>query len=135
MSRDFEFEVRDPRAPTKDTVKVVIPGDLIEYCYRHAPTQYENFRAAKFVLENPQRIFAGVRMVNEGGWCYVGRPSEWYVRENVVAPFPDGHVFAAYINPRFCLYEFRAEKAAEDDFNSPMDWAERYGALVWKSTF
>ncbi|HPO14991.1 MAG TPA: hypothetical protein PLI09_16230 [Candidatus Hydrogenedentes bacterium] len=114
---------------------VVIPGDLIEYCYSSVPVQYENFRAVKAVLENPRRIFAGVRLLNQGGWCYVGRPSEWYIRENTIVPFSAEFVFAVYVNPNFRLYEFRAEKADPDDPESPIDWAERYGALIWKHTF
>lgn len=130
----FTIRCRDPRAPEHDTVNVIIPGDLIEHCYCSLPVQFENFRAAKFVLENPRRIFSGVRLLNQGGWCYVGKPSEWYIRENTIAPFPEQFVFAVYVNPNFRLYEFRAEKVAPDDPDSPIGWAERYGALIWKRT-
>lgn len=133
MTKNFAIKTRDPRNPENDVVEIIIPGDLIEHYYCNMPVQYENFRVAKTVLESPRRIFSGLRAFNEGGWCYVGRPASWYIRENTIVTFPGGFVFAVYINPRFMLYDFRAEKADPEDTDSPVDWAGRYGALVWKS--
>jgi hypothetical protein len=85
------------------------------------------------VLQNPKRIFSGVRIHNEGGWCFTGRPEKWHTKENVITPFPDNLIFAVYINSRLCLYECRAEFAATDDPLAPKDWKNRYRALIWKS--
>lgn len=134
MAKDFSFQTVDPRNPGGPRVEVVLPGDLIERAYKFSPVRYENLRAAKHVLENPRRIFFGVREYNEGGWCYVGKPPEWCVSEGVTATFPDDKVFAVYVNPRMLIYTWRAEYAAADDPACPREWENRYRGLVWKST-
>ncbi|MDB6039532.1 MAG: hypothetical protein JWM99_3373 [Verrucomicrobiales bacterium] len=55
------------------------------------------------------------------------------IRENDTAAFPDNLVFAVYLNSRFVIYECRAEIADKDDKDSPEDWENRYGALIWKN--
>jgi len=64
-------------------VRVTIPDTLIARVYTHASVEYENFRCAQEVLDNPRNIYSGVRQHNYGYWCYTGRPQEWYVRPNV----------------------------------------------------
>jgi hypothetical protein len=85
-------------------------------------------------LDNTERIFYGVRVFNQGGWCYTGRPGEWYIKEGIVVPFPKDKIFAVYVNPRMRVYECRAERAADDDPLAPIDWLTRYGGLTWKRT-
>jgi hypothetical protein len=97
--------------------------------------QYENLRAVKYVLDNPDRIFWGIREYNEGGWCYVGRPEEWHIKQTVIVPFPKSRVFAVYINPLKRVFEFGAEPADAEDSLSPAGWKDRYRGLIWKSTF
>lgn len=134
MARDFHFTTIDPRDPTGPKIEVVLPGQLIDFYYKHYVTRFLNLEAAKCVLDDPKRIFFGVREYNEGGWCYVGRPERWYIRPNVDATFPQHLVFAVYVNPRMHIYECRAEMAAQDDPLSPVDWQNRYRGLVWKTT-
>jgi len=135
LAGDFTFHTIDPRNPTGRKVRVILPGELIDRYYKYTYVAYENFRAAKHVLENPQRIFTGIREFNEGEWwCYTGRPERWHVAEAVTAPFPKNRVFAVYLNSRMIVYECRSEPAAEDDSMCPLDWQNRYGGLVWKST-
>lgn len=131
---DWACETVDPRDPTGPKVIAVIPGDYALRLFKYSPVDYENLRAAKYVLEHAQRIFVGVREFDEGGWCYTGCPAEWYVAEKVVAAFPDTLVFAVYLNPNMRVYECRAEYAAADDTRSPRGWQTRYGGLTWKST-
>jgi hypothetical protein len=130
---DFFVNVIDPNDPAGQKVQAIIPHRLILRYYRFSPVRYENFRAAKDVLENPQRIFSGVRQFNEGGWCFTGRPKSWYIKEQVQAPFPEKLIFAVYLNSRLYVYEARAEPSATDDGLCPQDWKSRYGALIWKS--
>jgi len=134
LADDFSVKTVNPFDPEGDRVEVVIPGDLITRQYKYSSVDWHNLRAVKFVLENPLRIFKGVRDYETGGYCYVGRPPEWHIREKVVVPFPKRLVYAVYVNPNMRLYEHRAEKAAADDPLCPVDWADRYGALLWKST-
>ena len=75
-----------------------------------------------------------MREFNEGGWCYTGRPTEWYIREGVVVSFPDNMVFAVYLNPNMRVYECRAEYVAPNAPLCPKDWQTRYRGLIWKST-
>lgn len=134
MAADYECLTLDPSNPGGPRISVVFPASYTLKLYKTAPVRFENLRAARFVLENPQRIFFGVREYNEGGWCYTGCPTEWFIRERIVVPFPPGHVYAVYINPRMRVYECRGERADEADPLSPVDWEKRYRGLVWRST-
>jgi len=134
LAGNFACKTIDPNNPTGSKVDVIFPGDYTLHLFKHSPVDYENLRAAKHVLENTDRIFFGVREFNEGGWCYTGRPDEWYIRERVVAPFPKDKVFAVYVNPNMRVYECRAEYVADDDALCPLNWQTRYRGLTWKST-
>jgi len=105
MSADYIQPILDPEDPEGPRVQAVLPGRLISYYYKFHPVNYENLRAAKFVLEHPKRLFAGIRAFNEGGWCFTGRPETWHIREDVTAPFPANLVFAVYLNSRCFVYE------------------------------
>ncbi len=132
MGKDYFTEVINPSDPKGPKTTAIIPYQLILNYYKFSPVRYENFRVAKEVLENPQRIFSGIRQFNEGGWCFTGKPESWYIRQAVQAPFPNNLVFTVYLNSNYYVYEARAEACAEDDFLCPKDWKNRYGALVWK---
>ena len=134
MAKDFIFETIDPKNPSGPRVDVILSGDLIERFYKHMPVRWENLRAMKYVLDNPERIFFGVRQYNEGGWCYTGRPERWYIKVDIEVPFPKDKVFSVYINPNMRIYECRAELAATDDPANPADWQNRYRGLIWKNT-
>lgn len=131
---NYKCETLDPDNPDGPRICVEIPVHLYERLYKYAPVRYENLRAVKHVLKNPERIFAGLRKLHEGGWCYTGVPEMWYIKPQVVVPFPDHLVFAVYVNPRKVVFEFGAERVDSDDPFSPIDWDKRYGAPIWKST-
>jgi hypothetical protein len=133
MSKNFCTQIRNPEQPEGSKIEATIPHHLILNFYKFYPVRYENFRATKIVLENPLRIFSGVRQLNEGGFCFTGRPSKWYIKEDIVAPFPANLVFAVYLNPRYFVYECRAEPSADDDADCPEDWQNRFKALIWKN--
>ncbi len=134
MAKDFQIETVDPRDPVAGRTQVTIPHSLILAYFKRWPVRYMNLKAAKEVLQEPQRIFYGVREYNQGGWCFTGRPATWHIREQIEAPFPEDLVFAVYMNPLLYVYETRAEYAAEDDTLCPKDWQARYGGLVWRNT-
>lgn len=134
MSKDYFTEIINPLDPKGPKIQATIPARLILNYYKFYPVRYENFRSAKHVLECPKRIFAGIRQFNEGGWCFTGRPMKWYIREHVEVPFPENLVFSVYLNPRFIVYECRAEPIDNNDANCPNDWENRYKGLVWKHT-
>jgi len=134
LTRNYQYQTINPEDPTGPKIDVTIPGDLILKFYTTNYVKYQNFEAAKYVLDNPRRIFSGVRQFNEGGWCYVGCPQNWYIKERVCVPFPDNMIFTVYLNLNMFLYEFRAELRDDDDPLSPIDWKYRYRGLIWKST-
>jgi hypothetical protein len=134
VARDFLLKTVDPRDPLGPKIDVIFPGAYTLRLFKDSPVDYENLRAAKHVLENPERIFFGVREFNEGGWCYTSRPADWFIRERIVVPFPLDLVFAVYLNPNLRVYECRAEYAAQDDRLCPANWQKRYRGLVWKNT-
>jgi hypothetical protein len=133
VAADYACKTRNPLDPEGDLIDAIFPADLTLRWYKNDPVRHENLRVARFVLQNVERIFRGVRRLSEGGWCFTGSPQEWYIRENVIVPFPDGKVFAVYLNPRMRVYECRAEYIADDDPLCPIDWRGRYGGLIWKS--
>lgn len=91
-----------------------------------------NLITVTIVFDNPNRIFYGLREERDGGWCYIGKPQEWWIKEGVVVPFPDNLVFAVNLDDNLFVYGFRAEYAAADDPLSPKNWDERYTRLAWK---
>jgi len=74
MGSDYFTEIVNPTDLTGPRIQAIIPYRLILNYYKFLPVRYENLRVAKHVLENPMRIFSGVRQFNEGGWCFTGRP-------------------------------------------------------------
>ena len=124
----------DPRNPAGPRVPATIPNDLISRAYKYDTVQFENIRLAVIeVLDDPKRIFTGIRELNEGGWCYVGRPKAWCVREGRIVPFPSNLVYAVYMNDRMWVFEWRAERADSEDLLSPIDWKNRFAGRVWTS--
>jgi len=134
VAADFACKTIDPRNPTGPKVDVIFPADYTLRLYKYSPVDYENLRAAKYVLEHAERVFFGVREFNDGGGCYRGRPADWLIWDGVVAPFPDNMIFAVYLNPNMRVYECRAEYVADDDARCPRGWQTRYRGLTWKST-
>ncbi len=134
MAADFKWHGINPENPEGPRTDIVFPADYTLALYKHSPVDYENLRAAKYVLDHTERIFYGVRTLNHGGWCYTGRPEEWYIRPGIEVPFPRDRIFAVYVNPRMRVYECRAEFQADDDPLAPIGWQTRFGGLTWKRT-
>jgi hypothetical protein len=133
LSANFFCKTRDPNDPDGPCIDAIFPAYYTSKLFKHSPVDYENLRAAKYVLEHPERIFYGIREFNEGGWCYTGQPADWYIRDGIQVPFPKHLVFAVYLNPNMQVYECRAERVADDDAFSPADWKTRYRGLTWKN--
>jgi hypothetical protein len=134
MPQNALIDIINPEDVNGPKIKAVLSHTFYLRMYKFSPVKYENLVAAKYILENPQRIFSGVRQFNDGGWCFTGRPNSWYVTKDVRVPFPEHLVFAVYLNAAFNLYEARGERSANDDKLCPIDWQKRYQALVWKNT-
>ncbi len=132
MANDYFINIINPLDPAGEPTRARIPHRVYLQYFKFYPVRYENLRATKHVLENPLRIFSGVRAFNEGGWCFTGRPISWYIRPDVVVPFPAELVFCVYLNARLSMYEARADKGATDDPDCPAAWQNRYQELVWK---
>lgn len=124
----------DPRNPTGPRISAVIPNDLIRRAYKYDTVQFENVRTLVQVLDDPKRIFTGLRELNAGWYCYTGKPKTWYVAEDQEVPFPADLVYIVCMNDRMWVYEWRAERADTEDPLSPVDWKNRFAGLVWTST-
>ncbi|MBW8002535.1 MAG: hypothetical protein FVQ80_11005 [Planctomycetes bacterium] len=131
QATNYEQETLDPQNPTGPKIKVVIAHALYLKIYKYNPVKYENIRLVKEVLENPERIFGGIRAHNEGGWCYAGRPSKLYISGGQVIDFPSDKVFAVYVNPRFRIFDWCLEYVDDSDNLNPKNWTERYRSLLW----
>ena len=132
--RGIPIKTVDPNNPTGPKIDVFLPKDICSMVYKYNSVKYDNLRAAKEVLGNPQRIFWGIREHSEGGWCYTGKPVSLYVRENEIIDFPNNMVFAVYINDRYEIFDWIPEYADEKDELSPKNYEERYRSLKWQST-
>jgi len=99
--------------------------------YKYNSVKYENIRCVKEVLENPKRIFWGIREHSEGGWCYIGKPTKLYIKENVVIDFPKDKIFAVYIDDRFVVFDWILEYIDDKNKLNPKNWEKRYRSLVW----
>ena len=131
MAADFRCKTINPEDPDGPKRDAIFPAAYTTRLFKYWPVDFENLRAAKFVLENTRRVFFGVRHFSEGGWCYTGRPTEWYIRERIEVPFPLDKVFAVYMNPQMPVYECRAEYADNQDPLCPVGWQTRYRGLTW----
>lgn len=127
-------QTKDPTHPDCRQAKIdaLIPRELVQCYWKTHPVKVYNLDPAREVLQDPERIYCGVREYNEGGWCYVGKPPRIAKREKVWVPLPPGFLFAVYMNPQYHVYEWRLEKAAEDDPPAPVDWRNRYGGVAWQ---
>jgi hypothetical protein len=133
-NRGIPIRTIDPNNPLGPKIDVFLPQDIVLRAFKYDSVKYENLRAAKEVLDNPKRIFWGIRANSEGGWCYVGKPTELYIKENETIAFPDGMVFAVYTTDRFEIFDWIPEYIDEEDHLSPKNFKERYGSLKWAST-
>lgn len=131
---NYYQEVIDPRNPLGPKIKVVIPHYIYNRAFKYNPVKYSNLMAAKEVLENPKRIFWGIREHNEGGWCYVGLPTKLCVRPDEWIDYPDDKVFAVYVNSEMIVFDWITEYLDDENDMSPRGWKERYRSLIWKST-
>lgn len=134
-SRGIPIKTVDPDNPTGPKIDVFLSPAICLRAYKYDSVKYENLRAAKEVLDNPQRIFWGIREHSEGGWCYTGKPTNLYTRENEVINFPNNLVFAVYVNDRYEIFDWIPEYIDEEDCLSPKNYKERYRGLKWPSTF
>lgn len=83
------------------------------------------------VLRDPLSIWDGLRDRRFGGRCYVGVPScRWFDNESS-APPPPGMVFAVFVNPRGCVFEWGWEKADEANPELPKGYDKRFGGRIW----
>lgn len=130
----FTYPAIDPLDPySGNTTKVRFHRDFLEHLSKYKPVDFFNLKTAIKVLDSPTRIFYGLRPLNEGGWCYAGKPDQWWIRENVIVPFPPNMVFAIYCQNDLIVYNFRAEYSDPIDPLSPINWDERYQRLIWKN--
>jgi hypothetical protein len=74
---NFLLQIKDPRDLFGPEIQATIPYDLILSYYKSHYVRYQNFVSAEFVLEHPKRIYSRIRHLNEGGWCFTGRPPAW----------------------------------------------------------
>jgi hypothetical protein len=135
LGKDFFFEIMNPEDPEGPKVQCRIPGEVYEWHYKMNYVKYLNLTAARDVLLSPKLIFGGVRIFQQGGWCFVGTPSSVHLRENITVPLAPDVVYGVYLNPRLHVYEWRAEPRESPGSLFPKDWNDRYvKGLVWQST-
>ena len=84
------------------------------------------------ILQHPTAIFEGLRQDEDEdhrgyGWrCYCGIPEHAYHSDGTArSPYP-GQVYLVFVNDERVAYNWRWEKAAEDDPRLPVGYEERF---------
>lgn len=130
----YECLTVDPNNPAGPRIEAFIPLDRARQIFKTNPIKFEHLRCVKQILEHPLHIYEGIRDKMEGGWCYVGRPLEWAIKEGVIAPFPQDKVFAVYLRSNMTVFDWQAEQTEEGESSCPKDWRQRYRRRVWSIT-
>ena len=125
------LDVFNPHDPGKGSFVARIPCDLALRWYKYDYVTYQNLVPARDVLLAPRAVFTGVRDYEEGGYCFLGLPEQWYIRQDCLVPFPPMKILAVYLNPNRWLYDVQAEKTESIGGVLPVRWKERYEALLW----
>ncbi len=108
----------------------------LQRCYKHARLKALNIAAALHVLRDPIRINRGIRPKSRRKWgyCYVGRPDQWYVTDGVLAPLPPFLLYCAFVDNQDVLYEWRAERAEDASKGLLQDRGVRFEEEIWTRT-
>lgn len=134
MTNAYSFRITWP-IDGKD-VEIRIEPNYYKHLLIYWPNDFKNLEIAYEVLQNPNRIFSGLKRPysnSSNKLCIVGKPRYWYVgKESIYIPFPTNLVYLVFLNERKSLYEFRAEKSDIGDPLSPENWENRFRELIWK---
>lgn len=103
----------------------------------YQPNDYINLATVHEVLNNPNRIFAGLNrpVIDSSEWkCVVGKPKNWFMGTDgdITAPFPRNLVYLVFLNDRYSLIGFYAYRADSEDPLSPEGWRDRFVERIWK---
>lgn len=84
------------------------------------------------ILQHPTAIFEGLRLDEDEdrrgyGWrCYCGIPERAYHSDGTTRSSYPGQVYLVFVNDEGVAYNWRWEKAADDDPNLPVGYKERF---------
>jgi hypothetical protein len=132
--RPAEYIELKARCPdTGDFKDVKIGTSLVEHYLKHDPIRsYElQQRIVTQVLLNPAAIFEGVRVYEEGGFCYAGVPSHAVTKKGERRPPYPGKVFCVYVSPHSCVYLWGWDISDPDQSDYPEKHSGRYGKRIW----
>jgi hypothetical protein len=128
----YDVEALNPHGQTAATWTVLVPVSLVRHWLKESEVDFQNLKhLVPAILRAPVAVFEGVRDYEEGGYCYLGKPTDWYVKPRCLVPFPKDRIFAVYVNPMRRLYDIQAEKTEPGSMYRPEGWKERYEALLW----
>lgn len=84
------------------------------------------------VLLSPKAIFVGLRQFQQGGVCYVGRPSRRWFDSGSQGPPPPGMVYTVFVNPRDMVFDWGWERSDQENPEWPEGYQDRfYGGRLW----
>lgn len=131
------FKVKWPIDGTEKIIRVEF--EYYDFLNISRPNRFLNLFTVYEVLNNPNRIFAGLKRPfsdSSKRLCVVGKPRYWYVgKENSSeVPFPSELVYLVFLSERNSVFEFGAEDADQEDPLSPVNYETRYGEILWKKT-
>lgn len=98
--------------------------------------KYYGMRLVPEVLLKPTAVFQGLnRPEYSDGYCYAGRPAEWWIDSKVKAPAPPDAVMLVFIKREFGLVVLDWEWRRADATNkgSPANWQKDFERMIWQT--
>lgn len=83
-------------------------------------------------LTSPCAVFQGLqREEHELSLCYVSRPKQRFIGENISVSLGQGWVFLVFVNSSLEIFDWRFEKADELDSRFPKGYSNRFDKKLW----
>ena len=133
---DIPFVGLDPFRPDGPLRDFWFSRIEFDHAYTYLCWKALNSETAINVVAHPDAIYRGIREDKaRWGFCYVGRPGRWYNRKEVLEPFPPDLAYCVFINNRYVVFEWRAEKlAGEIDRMALRHEDVRFEEVLWTRT-
>jgi hypothetical protein len=127
---------RSPHDPGNGRIMVRAEARTMRFLSVRSPGKCHDVRIARTVLEDPRRIYSGIRPdeVDDWGWCYVSPYNSHFSERGKEVDLEGEWLFLAFISPRYTLLEWGLERPTEGDPLLPESANIRFGQLVWPTT-
>ncbi len=116
-----------------DEVEFRLSTKRVMHFHKYKPDDIVyNLMNVPYGLTSPCAVFEGLkREEHEQSICYVSRPKQRFVGENMSVPLGAGWVFLVFINVSLEVFDWRFEKCDELDSRFPKGYSSRFDKKLW----